>query len=285
MSSEMPLKHLENESIPQPTEEQIRIYFYRLGLKLRSDLRKLREFDPPASGGDAKVKGWFVGYHSTVEAAVALKICEYAGLPEEEKNLLVQAVMLDEIHKRKLYESGRHDSSLGRKETRAEAEDILKNQYKGIDPRVLEIGRGIGADFTNKFVEGKLNSGSDNDRMIARLEGYLSVIHNSVDTKISTVITAGKRAKMQTTEIVSWKLRIQQGREDNPAIAQEMIEYNGKPIPLLDAEELSNDAMEADIKRRINERAPGTISESEPLWQFVRNEIMKDIAKIFTDTI
>ena len=274
----------EKEPQLQPAEQQIKTYFYRLGLKLRDDLRKLRDFDPPASGKKAKAEGWFVGYHSTVEAAFALKVCECAGLPEEEKTLLLQAVMLDEIHKRKLYETGRHSSSTGRKETRAEAEDVLRTLYPDLDPRVLEIGRGIGADFTHKFVEGKLTSGSDEERMIARLEGYLSVIHNSVDTKISTVISNGKRTKIQTTEIVPWKLRIQQAREDKPGIAQETIEYNGQPIPILDAEELSNDTMEADIKRRINELAPGAIDDATPLWEFVRNKLMKDIANIDTDT-
>jgi hypothetical protein len=43
--------------------------------------------------------------------------------------------------------------------------------------------------------------------------------------------------------------------------------------------------METDIKRRMNEQAPGTIDDATPLWQFVRDKIMKDIAAIVVDPV
>ena len=273
----MPHEGVSHEDIAkffEPGQEQISDYFRRLGLGLRKYFQILKAPEFEASGTKAKREGWFMGYHAIVEAAFALKMAELSDLPEEETSLLLQAAMLGQANKRRMYETGRYTKHQDMFESRLEAEQKLADLVPDLDPRVPMISRGGSLDYPIKFIEGRLDTGTLEEQLVDRLEGYYSFVHGCVETTIDR----SKEPSTRKTEIISWEERSRIASERHAGgVATETKNVGGKEMLLRDIEKLALAAVEGELKNRINAHRPGTIDEVTPLSTLIRREIMRDI--------
>ncbi len=177
---------------------------------MREYFRILKTPEFAVSGTKTKREGWFLGYHAIVEAAFTLKIAELAGLPDEERFLLLQAAMFSQLNKRRMYAAGMDKTVESMVVSRQEGEKELIGMLPGLDPRVLTISHGSGPDFYLRFIHGEISKGTPGNQLIDRLQGYNSFIHACVET---TIDKSDPNKPAQLTDIISWQDRIRIAKE------------------------------------------------------------------------
>jgi hypothetical protein len=255
----------------EPTKAETTDYFRRFGLRLRNELKALADPEfavfgtrtgPEGELVSAKQENWFIGYRAVVEAAMALKISNLLHLPENEKKLFLEAAMTHHATKRIQYARQDNVDSATYDDIQKSGAERLINS--GIDPRAIEIGRGVGPNFKQEIASGQMQPRNKEEERLFKLQCYLAYVENCVEQ------TFDRTAHTQEADISDWKERINASRVRYPNIKPEEF----------DTEIAVTGEIERELAAAIRSKNPDlTVEEDIPLWTFLRKEIMRDIAK------
>lgn len=253
----------------EPTKVELTNYFRRFGLRLRTELKALADPEfavfgtrqgPDGAPINAKQENWFIGYRAMLETAMSLKIAELLRLPDEERELLLEASMTHHATKRVQYAHPDEIDSIQYEKIQMSGRDTLINA--GIDPRAIEIGRAVGPHFKEQLAGGKLIPENEEERTLLKLQRYLAYVENCVEQRFD------RTSHTQKVDITNWLDRINASRERYPNISSQEFDI-----------ELH---VTGDIEHELTEEIRGTnpdigMQQDEPLWSFLRKQIMTDV--------
>jgi len=177
--------------------------------------------------------------------------------------------MTHSAHKRAQYTKQQANTTAGFTQSREEAVGILSEL--GVSPDVTVINKAGEVTFVKEVAEGIISLRSEN--RIEVLQKILEFTHNSIETTVDRSGTAPR----QTSDIVSWKDHMAIARQHHPEINDEMIAYKGVQTGYMDVEEDILGKIEAELKRRIQEKNQSAgMPDEESLGLALRKLMMED---------
>lgn len=259
----------EQQRDQEPSKEQITRYFARFGMRLRKHLKILQDPRLKVGGTEAKRAGWFINYHSVLESALALKVAELLQLGPEEKKTLLEAAMTHHAYKR--IQLQREDPWSQESYTQAQQEGARILRNLGVSEQAITVNEITDSVYFKQVAKNTIDIASEESVRV--LQRILALTHNSIDTRIQR----SDDMPSQTSDIIFWKNHLDEVRLRNVDIADKYIAYKGEEKSYYDVEGDITAEIEAELKRKIQEKNPDSIFDDSPLALQLRALIMEDI--------